>query len=121
MPLQGIARMISTILYSKRFFPFYVYNILGGLDEEGKGAVYSFDPVGSYEREFCRAAGAAQSLLQPFLDSQVRECGENGATRCFSDYLFLLHFSRSCSKTKCRLLLDRFQSQGQCSWIKSCE
>ena len=74
MPLQGIARMISTILYGKRFFPFYVYNILGGLDEEGKGAVYSFDPVGSYEREFCRAAGAAQSLLQPFLDSQVCLC-----------------------------------------------
>jgi 20S proteasome alpha/beta subunit len=37
----------------------------------GTGAVYSFDPVGSYERETCRAAGAAQSLLQPFLDNQV--------------------------------------------------
>lgn len=37
----------------------------------GSGAVYSFDPVGSYEREFCRAAGAAQSLIQPFLDNQV--------------------------------------------------
>jgi len=34
--------------------------------------VYSFDPVGSYEREACRAAGAAQSLVQPFLDNQVR-------------------------------------------------
>jgi len=67
--------MISTILYSKRFFPYYVYNILGGVDEQGKGGVYSFDPVGSYEREFCRAAGAAQSLLQPFLDSQVSSFG----------------------------------------------
>lgn len=37
----------------------------------GTGAVYSFDPVGSYEREACRGAGAAQSLLQPFLDNQV--------------------------------------------------
>jgi hypothetical protein len=37
----------------------------------GTGAVYSFDPVGSYEREACRAAGAAQSLLQPFLDNQA--------------------------------------------------
>jgi len=37
----------------------------------GTGAVYSFDPVGSYEREACRAAGAAQSLVQPFLDNQV--------------------------------------------------
>ncbi len=71
MPLHAIARMLSTILYGKRFFPYYVYNILGGLDEQGKGAVYSYDPVGSYEREFCRAAGSAQSLLQPFLDNQV--------------------------------------------------
>jgi hypothetical protein len=37
----------------------------------GTGAVYSFDPVGSYERETCRAAGAAQALVQPFLDNQV--------------------------------------------------
>lgn len=34
--------------------------------------MYSFDPVGSYEREACRAAGAAQALVQPFLDNQVR-------------------------------------------------
>ena len=37
----------------------------------GTGAVYSYDPVGSYEREACRAAGAAQSLLQSVLDNQV--------------------------------------------------
>ncbi|CAO1637085.1 unnamed protein product [Jaminaea pallidilutea] len=71
MSLGAIARMISNMLYGKRFFPYYVYNILGGIDEDGKGAVYSFDPVGSYERETCRAAGAAQSLLQPFLDNQI--------------------------------------------------
>jgi len=59
------------MLYAKRFFPYYVYNILGGIEEDGTGAVYSFDPVGSYEREACRAAGAAQSLVQPFLDNQI--------------------------------------------------
>ena len=66
-----------------------MYNILGGIEEDGvfsfpfpfacsssqrrkgTGAVYSFDPVGSYERETCRAAGAAQSLVQPFLDNQI--------------------------------------------------
>ena len=45
---------------------------VGGIDRDGTGAVYSFDPVGSYERESCRAAGSAQSLIQPFLDQQVR-------------------------------------------------
>lgn len=45
--------------------------LIAGLDEEGKGAVYSYDPVGSYEREQCRAGGAAASLIMPFLDNQV--------------------------------------------------
>ncbi|BEI85808.1 hypothetical protein CcaverHIS002_0600950 [Cutaneotrichosporon cavernicola] len=71
MGIKSIARMIQTMLYGKRFFPYYVYNILGGIEEDGTGAVYSFDPVGSYEREACRAAGAAQSLIQPFLDNQI--------------------------------------------------
>ena len=88
------------MLYAQRFFPYYVYNILGGIEEDGMlnpffsscqagtqlrryqhagtGAVYSFDPVGSYEREACRAAGAAQSLVQPLLDNQVSYCIESG-------------------------------------------
>ena len=69
--VKACAQRLSTILYQKRFFPYYVYAILGGLDEDGKGALYSYDPVGSYEREQCRAAGAAASLIMPFLDNQV--------------------------------------------------
>jgi len=37
----------------------------------GKGCVYSFDPVGSYEREVYRAGGSAGAILQPLLDNQV--------------------------------------------------
>lgn len=71
MSVNAAAKRLSVMLYQKRFFPYYVHAILGGLDEEGKGAVYSYDPVGSYEREQCRAAGAAASLIMPFLDNQV--------------------------------------------------
>jgi len=71
MSVSACAQRLSHILYGKRFFPYYVTAILGGLDEEGKGALYSYDPVGSYEREQCRAAGAAASLIMPFLDNQV--------------------------------------------------
>lgn len=38
---------------------------------EGKGAVYSFDPVGSYQRDTYKAGGSASSMLQPLLDNQV--------------------------------------------------
>ena len=34
--------------------------------------MYSYDPVGSYEREEFRAGGSAAALLQPLLDNQVR-------------------------------------------------
>lgn len=71
MSVKACAQRLSTILYQKRFFPYYVHAILGGIDEDGTGALYSYDPVGSYEREQCRAAGAAASLIMPFLDNQV--------------------------------------------------
>lgn len=71
MGVKACAQRLSTILYSKRFFPYYTHAILGGIDEAGRGALYSYDPVGSYEREQCRAGGAASSLIMPFLDNQV--------------------------------------------------
>lgn len=71
LSIHSSARYIRHLLYSKRFFPYYVSTVIAGLDEEGKGCVYSFDPVGSYEREQCRAGGAAASLIMPFLDNQV--------------------------------------------------
>ena len=33
--------------------------------------MYSFDPVGSYERETYRAGGSGGNILQPLLDNQV--------------------------------------------------
>jgi 20S proteasome subunit beta 6 len=71
LEIKSAARYIQHLLYGKRFFPYYVSTLIAGLDEEGKGAVYSYDPVGSYEREQCRAGGAAASLIMPFLDNQV--------------------------------------------------
>jgi 20S proteasome subunit beta 6 len=71
MTTPAIAQMLSTIMYYKRFFPYYVSNILGGLDNEGKGCVYSYDPIGHCERSMYRAGGSSGALLQPLLDNQV--------------------------------------------------
>jgi len=68
----AIAAMLSTMLYYRRFFPYYVYNLVAGLDDEGKGAVFSYDPVGSYDRCTMKCAGSAASLIQPFLDNQIQ-------------------------------------------------
>ncbi|CAI4248697.1 AIG_G0001500.mRNA.1.CDS.1 [Saccharomyces cerevisiae] len=92
LSINSAARNIQHLLYGKRFFPYYVHTIIAGLDEDGKGAVYSFDPVGSYEREQCRAGGAAASLIMPFLDNQVNfknqyEPGTNGKVKRPLKYL----------------------------------
>lgn len=71
MSIRSIAQLTMTILYGHRFFPYYTFTLLGGIDEEGRGAVFSFDPVGSFERETYRAGGSASALIQPFLDSQI--------------------------------------------------
>ena len=39
MSTSAIASMLSTMLYYKRFFPYYAYNIIGGLDENGKDLI----------------------------------------------------------------------------------
>lgn len=75
------AQLVSTMLYYKRFFPYYVSTIVAGLDEEGKGAVYSYDPVGSYERETSGSAvGSSASLIKPFLDNRIGLKNMHGVT-----------------------------------------
>nr|QBH72808.1 proteasome subunit beta type [Eurycantha calcarata] len=71
MSTAAVAQMLSTMLYYKRFFPYYVANILAGLDDEGKGCIFSYDSIGHCERSQFRAAGTAGALLQPLLDNQI--------------------------------------------------
>lgn len=71
MSTPAVAQMLSTMLYYKRFFPYYVSNVLAGLDEEGKGCVYCYDPIGHCQKVAFNAKGSAGALLQPLLDNQI--------------------------------------------------
>ena len=71
MVTPAVSQMLSTLLYYKRFMPYLVYNVLAGLDDQGKGCVYSYDPIGHCERSTFRAGGSSGALLQPLLDNQV--------------------------------------------------
>ncbi|KAJ8888841.1 hypothetical protein PR048_008335 [Dryococelus australis] len=71
MSTAAVAQMLSTMMYYKRFFPYYISNILAGLDDEGKGCIYSYDVIGHCEKAKFRAGGSAGALLQPLLDNQI--------------------------------------------------
>ena len=71
MTVDLCAELLSRNLYYRRFFPYYTGAILAGVDEDGKGAVYSYDPIGCIERLAYSSSGAGESMIQPFLDNQV--------------------------------------------------
>ncbi|KAI8096819.1 nucleophile aminohydrolase [Halteromyces radiatus] len=81
MSCDALAQMLSNTLYQRRFFPYYAFCVLGGVDENGKGGVYCYDAIGSYERELARASGSASALIQPFLDNQVNRKNQQNASK----------------------------------------
>lgn len=48
-PTETVAHLLSRELYTRRFFPYYTFNLLAGLDENNNGIVYGYDAIGSYD------------------------------------------------------------------------
>lgn len=71
MTTNAISQLMSILMYNRRFFPYYVSNIIAGLDDTGNGVVYSYDPIGHCEKKTYTAGGSSMELLQPVLDNQV--------------------------------------------------
>jgi 20S proteasome subunit beta 6 len=72
MSVVALAQLLSNTLYHKRFFPYFTFNLAVGLDNEGKGAVYAYDAIGSYERTGYSCQGTGKDLIQPVLDNQLK-------------------------------------------------
>lgn len=104
----AIAQLVSTMLYNRRFFPFYVNTVVGGINSDGEGCIYSYDPVGSYERETFRAGGSSSALLQPLLDCKL---GMKNQTKSFE---LNRSYTVSCSKQEViNLIKDAFISAAE--------
>eukprot|EP01062_Namystynia_karyoxenos_P066523 TRINITY_DN60453_c0_g1_i1.p2 TRINITY_DN60453_c0_g1~~TRINITY_DN60453_c0_g1_i1.p2 ORF type:complete len:290 (+),score=125.32 TRINITY_DN60453_c0_g1_i1:88-870(+) len=77
--VNAVQQVLSTMLYHRRFFPIYAYNLLGGLDEEGDGVVYSYDVVGCVEALRHAVVGGGQPMIEPYLDMRLTRSNQWGA------------------------------------------
>eukprot|EP00483_Globobulimina_turgida_P000720 UN00720 len=71
MSTHAISEMLSRTLYYRRFFVYYTFNILAGIDAKGEGFVYSYDAVGSFEAQKHAVNGDGGVLAVPILDNFV--------------------------------------------------
>lgn len=71
MSTSALAQLLSVTLYYRRFFPYYAFCMIAGLDDEGKGAVFGYDAVGSYKRDKYGAMGSGQKFVMPILDNLI--------------------------------------------------
>lgn len=71
MPTSAAAQLLGNTLYSRRFFPYYAFCLMAGLDENGRGAVYGYDAVGSFKRDEYGAMGSGQKAIMPILDNLI--------------------------------------------------
>jgi 20S proteasome alpha/beta subunit len=68
LSIYGLSYLLSYILYQRRNFPYFSFCVVGGLDDQGHGALYRYDAVGSFERVQAVCAGKGEKLIQPLLD-----------------------------------------------------
>eukprot|EP01064_Diplonema_japonicum_P025049 TRINITY_DN359_c1_g3_i2.p1 TRINITY_DN359_c1_g3~~TRINITY_DN359_c1_g3_i2.p1 ORF type:complete len:289 (+),score=80.07 TRINITY_DN359_c1_g3_i2:114-869(+) len=77
--IEAVAQMLSGMLYNRRMFPLYTYNILCGIDADGNGAIYSYDVVGCIHRDKTHAVtGSARDLVEPILDCYLNRGNMTG-------------------------------------------
>lgn len=67
----AISQLVSTILYGRRQFPYYTFNIVAGLNDLGDGVCYSYDAVGCTEPLSFGTTGSASSFIEPLMDCLI--------------------------------------------------
>jgi len=72
MSVKGAATLMANILSARRYFPYWVQLIIGGLDSDG-GHVYSLDPAGGAIPDEYITTGSGSPYVYGILEDYYRE------------------------------------------------
>lgn len=70
IPPNSVAKMMSTLMYERRFFPLLTQVIVGGVD--GNPAIYTLDPLGSVLPDDYAAVGTGAEMALGVLDQEFK-------------------------------------------------
>lgn len=69
--VESLAQLLGNTLYSRRFMPYYAFNLLCGLKKDtGEGVVYGYDAIGSFDSLSYGVMGTGSEMGAPLLDNQ---------------------------------------------------
>ena len=71
IPQNSIAKMMSNMMYERRFFPLLTQVIVGGVVD--KPSIYTLDPLGSILPDEYAAVGTGAEMALGVLDPQFKE------------------------------------------------
>uniref|UniRef100_A0A6P6YAV7 Proteasome subunit beta type-1-like n=1 Tax=Dermatophagoides pteronyssinus TaxID=6956 RepID=A0A6P6YAV7_DERPT len=86
--LNAIAQKLSLQLYSRRFFPYYAFNLLAGISDTNSGIIYSYDSIGNTEPLKYGTTGSSASAILPIVDlyfSKIKDYNEKNCIELIKD------------------------------------
>ncbi len=70
--IRSIAKRLSILMYSYKWFPFFVETLVGGVESDGTPRLYVLDPLGSILEEDYTAVGSGATVAFGFLENTYR-------------------------------------------------
>lgn len=84
--IRAAAKLLATMLYSYKYFPFFSEVLIGGIDLEGEPRLYVMDPLGSLIEDDFAALGSGAPIAIGVLETRYsKDMGVEDAKKMVTD------------------------------------
>ena len=71
--VRTAAKVMGTLLFERRLFPYLTQTIVAGIDEEGP-SLFVLDPIGSVIQDKYASVGTGSEIAVGVLEAEYRDC-----------------------------------------------